>query len=110
MLCSSYTGAAPDAFFYIGTSGRPESAGSSGTRIQYPAGSDAQLGRFVGQDVSFSLPSGVTGEEVTWVSVWCRDYSIDFGHAWLTDDIPSSGVSHSVSTLLLLLLSWLVSQ
>ena len=98
----SYTGEAPDAFFYVGTGGRPESAGSDGLRIQYPAGSDSPLASYSGQDVEFSLPAGVEGEEVTWVSVWCRAYTINFGHAWLTDDIPSSATTTAPTSILLL--------
>merc|ERR1739848_399064 len=96
------SGRPPDAFFYVGTGGRPESAGSSGVRIQYPAGSDAPLASYSSQDVEFSLPAGVEGEEVTWVSVWCRAYTINFGHAWLTDDIPSSATSTAPTSILLL--------
>ena len=58
--------------------------------------------------MSFSLPAGLSAEDVTWVSVWCRDYSIDFGHTWLTDDIPSTASSFSVSTFVVALLSWVV--
>ena len=102
VLHFSYTGAAPDAFFYVGTRGRPESAGSDGVRIQYPAGSESPLARYSDQDVEFSLPEGLEGKNVTWVSVWCRAYTINFGHAWLTDDIPS-GAPTSTPTCLLVL-------
>ena len=46
--CCSYTGAAPDAFFYVGTAGRPEQAGERGTLIQFPPGSSAPLGKYTG--------------------------------------------------------------
>ena len=29
---------------------------------------------------------GVAGSDVTWVSVWCRQYSVNFGHAVLVVD------------------------
>ena len=29
---------------------------------------------------------GVAGSDVTWVSVWCRQYSVNFGHAVLVED------------------------
>ena len=101
-LYFSYTGEAPDAFFYVGTGGRPESAGSSGVRIQYPAGSDSPLARYSSQDVEFSLPAGVEGKAVTWVSVWCRAYTINFGHAWLTDDIPSTAPTATPTSIITL--------
>ena len=37
----SYNGGAPDAYFYIGTDGNPN---KSGTRLQFPPGSDSTLG------------------------------------------------------------------
>lgn len=79
----SYSGAAPDAFFYIGTSGSPADAGTIGIHVQYPTGQDKPLGPYSGQDIEFALPADVSGADVTWVSVWCRQYSINFGHALL---------------------------
>ena len=104
----SYTGEAPDAFFYVGTGGRPESADSSGVRIQYPAGSDSPLASYSSQDVEFSLPAGVEGEDVTWVSVWCRAFTINFGHAWLTDDIPSTAPATTGTSMIILSISALL--
>ena len=109
MLHCSYTGEAPDAFFYVGTGGRPETAGSSGVRVQYPAGSDSPLGSFSSQDLEFSLPAGVGGQEVTWVSVWCRAYTINFGHAWLTDDIPSTAPSTNQTSRIILSIMALIA-
>merc|ERR1712055_314768 len=78
----SYTGAAPDAFFYVGTSGCPS---EKGTLIQYPAGdADRPLGAYSGQRVELDLPTSISADEVAWVSVWCRQYSIVFGYAFLT--------------------------
>jgi len=110
----SYTGKAPDAFFYVGTSGCPS---GQGTLIQYPAGDgDRPLGAYSGQRVELDLPASVKGEEVAWVSVWCRQYSIDFGHAFLTtkdSDNCGSGSSQlatvAASTLLMLFLALLLA-
>eukprot|EP00092_Neocalanus_flemingeri_P022924 GFUD01024854.1.p1 GENE.GFUD01024854.1~~GFUD01024854.1.p1 ORF type:complete len:187 (+),score=43.66 GFUD01024854.1:305-865(+) len=82
----SYTGGAPDAFFYVGTSGSPADAGTIGTHVQYPAGQDRPLGAYSGQDLEFALPAGVLGSDITWVSVWCRQYSVNFGQAMLVTD------------------------
>merc|ERR1712183_1138268 len=30
------------------------------------------------------LPNNIRAGDVTWVSVWCRQYSVDFGHAFLS--------------------------
>jgi len=110
----SYTGKAPDAFFYVGTSGCPS---GQGTLIQYPAGDgDRPLGAYSGQRVELDLPTSVKGEEVAWVSVWCRQYSIDFGHAFLTTkDSGNCGSGSSqlatvaASTLLMLFLTLLLA-
>ena len=44
----------------------------------------------------------VENGQVAWVSVWCRQYSIDFGHAFLTtkDSVRREAVT------LILVLSW----
>ena len=97
----SYTGKAPDAFFYIGTSGNPKDAETEGILVQYPAGQDDPLGKkidfffdrvylfilgaYAGDDIELSLPKEITASEVIWVSVWCRQYSINFGHAFLNE-------------------------
>jgi len=117
----SYSGAAPDAFFYIGTEGTPEDAGTTGIHVQYPPGEDKPLGAYSGQDIEFPLPDGVSGSEVVWVSVWCRQYSVNFGHAKLTageeavaevepegepEGEPQSGVGHpSTCSLIVCLLA-----
>jgi len=103
----SYLGSAPDAFFYVGTSGCPS---GEGTLIQYPAGEgDRQLGAYSGQRVELDLPTSINPDEVTWVSVWCRQYSIDFGHAFLKstemDKCDSGSTRIGMSALTILLLS-----
>jgi len=105
----SYIGTAPDAFFYVGTSGCPS---GKGTLIQYPSGDgDRPLGAYSGQRVELDLPTSISADEVAWVSVWCRQYSIDFGHAFLTAtdmdncDSGSSRLGLFAPTLAILLLS-----
>ena len=107
----SYDGTAPDAFFYVGTSGCPSGAG---TRL----GGDKPLGRHSRQRVELELPNNIRAGEltfvsvvlsmfvscagdVTWVSVWCRNYSVDFGHTFLspTEELNcSSGSPESGSS------------
>ena len=104
----SYDGTAPDAFFYVGTSGCPSGAG---TRL-----GDEQLGEYSGQRIELELPNNIRAGDmtlsphcprpcyagdVTWVSVWCRQFSVDFGHAFLSstaEENCSSGSSGSGST------------
>ena len=105
----SYDGTAPDAFFYVGTSGCPSGAG---TRL----GGDKPLGRHNRQRVELELPNNIRAGEltfvsvvlsmfvscagdVTWVSVWCRNFSVDFGHAFLSPkEDCSSGSPESGSS------------
>ena len=46
------------------------------------------------------------GEEVKWLSVWCREYSIDLGSVWLTEDMAGRASSYSLTGLMIVLLSW----
>ena len=55
----------------------------------------------LGEDIEASLPAGVAGADVTWVGVWCRAYSVDFGHVWLIDNIPASASSNHISLLMI---------
>ena len=105
----SYDGTAPDAFFYVGTSGCPSGAG---TRL----GGDKPLGRHSRQRVELELPNNIRAGDltfvsvvlstfvlcagdVTWVSVWCRNFSVDFGHAFLSPkEDCSSGSPESGSS------------
>ena len=57
----SYDGTAPDAFFYVGTSGCPSGAG---TRL-----GDEQLGEHSGQRIELELPNNIRAGEMTWVPI-----------------------------------------
>ncbi len=39
------------------------------------------------QDVVLHLPVGVTVDQLRWISVFCRQYDIDFGHV-IFKDVP----------------------
>ena len=54
----SYDGTAPDAFFYVGTSGCPSGAG---TRL-----GDQQLGRHSKQRLELELPNNIRAGDLTW--------------------------------------------
>merc|ERR1711936_7180 len=47
-------------------------------------------------------------QDVTWVSVWCRAFTINFGHAWLTDDIPSTAPATTGASMIILSISALL--
>lgn len=38
------------------------------------------LGRFDGQDIDLQLPQGIGVHDVKWISLYCRQFGIDFGH------------------------------
>jgi len=73
----SYDGTAPDAFFYGGRSGKPS---DDGFIIPDEKGSKKPLGRYRNQDVTITLPKGVSVKDLRWLSIWCRAFTINFGH------------------------------
>merc|ERR1712032_888676 len=85
----TYDGQGPDAFFLAGTTGRPSKNGQ--VVLPFPdkektfAYTDKDipiLGRFTGdQDIVLKMPPGRKVSDLKWISVWCRDFVVDFGHA-----------------------------
>ena len=59
-----------------------------------------------------TLPAGVEGPNVTWVGIWCRKYSVNFGHVWLidSDQIPASASDKSVSIIVMLSVLFVMLQ
>ncbi|XP_045780245.1 protein Skeletor, isoforms D/E isoform X1 [Maniola jurtina] len=79
-----YDGEGPAAYFYVGTSKTPSAAGA--LRLRDERGGGAPLRRYRGESVTLSLPEGKTLRDVAWFSVWCDEYSINFGSV----EIPRS--------------------
>jgi len=85
----TYDGQGPDAFFLAGTTGTPSKNGQ--VVLPFPdkektfAYTDKDipiLGRFTGdKDILLKMPPGRKVSDLKWVSVWCRDFVVDFGHA-----------------------------
>jgi hypothetical protein len=82
-----YDGQGPDAFFWVGTSDLPEKVG---TLLPYPfdgkffkyddQNAPVLTGRFDGtKDIKLTLPEDVDVTNLKWISVWCRQFSINFG-------------------------------
>lgn len=71
-------GQGPDAFFYVGKHGTSVSSANS-QGFQVPYGSGGPLGIFSGTTVTLKLPQFLASDEIGWISVWCRQYSVDFG-------------------------------
>jgi len=92
----NYDGEGPDAFFLGGTHGRPSKSGEvvmpypfEGRHFNYRDKNIPILGRFNGnKDVVLHLPPGTTVDQLKWISVWCRDYTVNFGHV----NVPSNFV------------------
>merc|ERR1712126_683312 len=85
----NYDGTAPDAFFLADTrTPRPNSEGrivlpypADGRSYQYDDTDIPILDRrFSNEDIVLELPAGVHVDDLTWISVWCRQFSIDFGN------------------------------
>merc|ERR1712038_1776049 len=84
-----YDGQGPDAFLLAGTSGQPSKGGEvvfpipndDGRTYAYTDKDIPILGRFTGdEDVVLRLPPGRRVSDLKWLSVWCREYAVDFGH------------------------------
>jgi len=89
----TYDGEGPDAFFLAGESGSRPNARKANDDIVLPYPFENQhfkyldknipiLGEFDGSsDVVLTLPPGYSASNLRWLSVWCRDYKVNFGHA-----------------------------
>ena len=89
----TYDGTAPDAFFMAGVTGEsphgaPDAVLSfpfTGEHYDYQDDRLVKLEMFEGeQDVVLTLPPDLPVTSLQWVSVWCRQYAIDFGHIIFT--------------------------
>ena len=82
-----YDGAGPDAFFWVGTEGLPKSEGYilahpfDGKFFKYDDENAPILkGRFDGsEDIKLTLPEDINVSDLKWFSVWCRQFSVNFG-------------------------------
>lgn len=65
------------AYFYVGTSARPNNNGA--TRLRDERGSAGVIRRYRHKDITLSMPEGKTLRDFKWFSVWCDDFSVNFG-------------------------------
>lgn len=93
-----YDGEGPDAFFIVGTDSDTVDA-SKAIPVPYPAHEPQTLlelkddidilPAFTGTDLTLIMPEGVDAFKVKWLSVYCRQYDIDFGHVLLNrNNVP----------------------
>lgn len=81
-----YDGAGPDAFFWVGTNSAPGDEGIilpypfEGKFFKYNADDAPVLKRFDGsKDIKLTLPDDLNVTDLKWFSVWCRQFSVNFG-------------------------------
>ena len=55
-------------------------------RLRYDDPDIPVLGRFDGQDIELNLPQGVEADNIRWISLYCRQFNMDFGHVKIDDN------------------------
>lgn len=100
----NYDGEGPAAYFYVGSTRRPNNVG--GIRLRDERGSNGVIKRYRNKDITLSLPEGKTLRDIKWFSIWCDDFSVNFGDVTIPKNFnfpqphkiqPLSGV-HEVSS------------
>ncbi|XP_070167433.1 protein Skeletor, isoforms B/C isoform X1 [Polyergus mexicanus] len=72
----TYDGEGPAAFFYAGNSKGP---GSNGFRMRDERGTTNVLKRYRKKDITLTLPDSKILNNIKWFSVWCDEFSVNFG-------------------------------
>jgi len=90
----TYDGAGPDAFFWAGTSAAPSSVG---TILPYPfegkfydyedKSAPILTRRFNGEEIILTLPDDLKATDIKWLSVWCRQFRVNFGDMFFPEDL-----------------------
>lgn len=65
------------AYFIVGNTKRPGNQGS--IRLRDERGSSGVIRRYRNKDITLSLPEGKTLRDIKWFSVYCEEYSVNFG-------------------------------
>lgn len=73
----NYDGEGPAAYFYVGNSRAPTNQGAF--RIRDEKGSAGVLPKYRNKDITLTLPEGKTLRDIKWFSIWCDEFSVDFG-------------------------------
>ncbi|XP_027222776.1 protein Skeletor, isoforms B/C [Penaeus vannamei] len=85
----SYDGEAPDAFFFAGNQAATPS--NRGFIIPDERGRTEVLGPYRNKNLVLKFPVTKKGQrslnDVQWLSVWCRKFSIDFGHVKIPKNV-----------------------
>ncbi|XP_076363990.1 protein Skeletor, isoforms B/C-like [Tachypleus tridentatus] len=93
----SYDGEGPDAFFWAGSTSTPSEDG-----FIVPDENETKnvLGRYNNKDIWIKLPNGKTIKDLKWLSVWCREFKVNFGSLNIPGnlELPSAKVIEPLST------------
>nr|XP_018906629.1 PREDICTED: protein Skeletor, isoforms B/C-like [Bemisia tabaci] len=84
----SYDGSAPDAFFWVGNTDRPN---PNGLIVPYPQEyntRDPPVLRYHNKaNIVLKLPAGKRVKDIKWLSVWCRRFTVNFGEVFIPEDL-----------------------
>ncbi|XP_013778969.1 protein Skeletor, isoforms B/C-like [Limulus polyphemus] len=84
----SYDGEGPDAFFWAGSTTSPS---EDGFIVPDEKGTENVLRRYSNKDIWIKLPNGRTIKDVNWLSVWCREFKVNFGSLQIPDNLELPG-------------------
>jgi hypothetical protein len=92
-----YDGKGPDAFFWIGKSGTPKNTNEDSTYIlseeenySYRDQDAPTLGAYESETITLTIPEGWQMSDIKWISVWCRQFSVNFGELVVADGFKAS--------------------
>ncbi|XP_058466228.1 protein Skeletor, isoforms B/C [Malaya genurostris] len=81
----NYDGEGPAAYFYVGNTRAPSNKGAH--RLRDERGRAGVLRKYRNEDITLSLPEGKTLRDIRWFSVWCDDFSVNFGDVVIRNDL-----------------------
>jgi len=82
----NYDGEGPAAYFLVGNSPQPTNPPGA-WRLRDERGNAGVLKKYRGRDITLSLPEGKTLRDIVWFSVYCEDFSVNFGHVNIPRDL-----------------------
>ncbi|XP_066247644.1 protein Skeletor, isoforms B/C isoform X1 [Euwallacea similis] len=79
-----YDGEGPDAYFWIGNGTEPN---PSGHKVPNQLNTYDPLKQYLGEDIEIQLPNPWNVYNIDWLSVWCVQYRINYGHVMIPKDL-----------------------
>lgn len=92
-----YDGAAPDAYFWVGTGPEPN---PQGMKVPNELGETKKLRGYQGEDIEIQLPGDLTIRDIDWLAVWCVSFRENFGHVMIPKnlDVPPALGQNQLTT------------